>query len=1831
LSIEDMFKRIGAAAGIAFSLDGAKSFISKVVEMRSYFQDIESSMQVFLGNEEKAAKFMEDLKSAAYYNMFEFTDLANASKQLIAYKNDIDTVIPTIQKLSDIAVGTSANLDELVHLYNKAKSTGRVSTQDLYSWATKGVVLKDVLKDMGEEASNTSVTFEQLNKVLDSLTSDGGMFYQQQEKMMNNISAEIGQFEDNLALMLNEIGEKYQDQITGAIKLGSELIDNYQVIAGWIKDIVIVYGTYRAVLATCLAIDKAVVYWKGLQAEATMMNTLANTGETGSVTALTVAKLRLVTATKALTTAMLANPYVLVAAGVAALTFAVYKLATSETELEKAQEKLDDAYENNMAEMRAEQTEIDRLFGKLKKAKEGTEEYKKVKDQILGQYGKYLTGLNNEIATLKDVEGAYKAVTKAAREASLARGREAALKDVQDTYGSSYSNNMTNLQEALRSRLGSSKAGELIGRVQKELNDFGNITVQLENRIKNALRGTVDYGNSSRWLQNLRNNEKYLNDYTKLVDERFMLDEEEEKHEEEKKVRNKQAIEEEKKNLQAELDNLSKEEAIGQKGAKLKEKIRNLDKELKAYNATDKSGAQTSKDAASRRQKLFEQDMAAEESQSRQKRELHDALRDLEIASEQDNAKRELLQMQKDHEDKLEAIREQADQWKKEAYKAAEERWNATNKDKTKTFADTSEGKAGWQAQSLTSDQEQIIQARVNAENAIYNRGVKERLEVEKQHMLDYLKEYGSISQKKQAIAAEYDKKIAETQDKWLKKSLEQEKKKALNALEQSQLEKSDEYLRFFSALYSMTADEAKNIGEQIRKNLDEALQKGTISAQEYYETIEKIDEQLEKASANQGAFMAFMQGGLSGLSDYYQQTGRDTFRQGSNMIERANSQLAELKERNASGEMNAAQQKAASEARQMGEQMQQAGAAMQETGDSMQTTIMYIDMIINGIDAIVQGFQKISDDLKEINGEEWGLQGKDEARFGAFSRASSSAASGWNSLKNGDFQGAVAGVIGSWTEWFKSDWEGTNANWEKLENRLQRMNNALSSIDSRLQKQIDMSMGSQAQAAGERYIADRQAQIAATQETAEAWLRSHSMNWNHSNWWYIERGKEDTWANINGKRTTWGEVLPELYSGLGLENGGMAGLAHLNSEQLKWVQDNYRELWIKLPDELRQYLESIIEYSEDIEETAEGIKKANIGLDLETLKSDYVDFLTDLDADNEEFSNNFAEYIRRALMSKLVADKYSERIQALIDHSNEIAERAKAEGRDIMADEYDEIERERRGIDEDIKKDKEYYSELYGWASQEATKYFQNLKSTFLDTLMNMEADAEEWANSILRVMTEDLISKLVLGDGFNEWMKDWRERYAEAVKNGDTEAITALRQELTEMREKLKEDARQVMDDVGYTAMLDAEKEKAEAEEIKSIFTDLHSSLLDLLMDSNRDIDDWTKELRKTIVRQLIERTILNEAFDKMLDEWGDRYMSIIKAYEEGGISANARDAALDSLLGDVNAYAEKAGNAANAFLERFGLVAVNGFSDLNGTLLSMLEDTEKSLAEKSRDIARTMMQQMVENILKSKYQQQIDELNQQWADALANGDTEQIEAIREAIMRLYDTIADDSAIKELLRGLKETETPFDNMRDSFRSALMDMEKDTKDFTKDISQMIAESFVDAFVMGDAFDDKLEIWKKRYKEITDDTGLSEEERMRQLKALSELIASERDLMKDEVSDILKWLGISDREDQKATANMAESATYDQFELYLGMATSHLMVAEQTKDITAQILSTLQSMSSITQPGTNYGEQIFMRLGTTNEYLLAVKLATEGIREEFGQKLDAMNSHLQKL
>lgn len=139
---------------------------------------------------------------------------------------------------------------------------------------------------------------------------------------------------------------------------------------------------------------------KTLNTTQTAANTAAQAANVTTTNLLATAKLRLTAVATRLKAVMLANPYTLAAAAIAALGYGIYKLITYQTDAEKAQEKLNNAISESEKVIGAERLQIDAMFARLKAAKEGTDEYRSAKEAIMSKYGEYLKGAGGMKRTL---------------------------------------------------------------------------------------------------------------------------------------------------------------------------------------------------------------------------------------------------------------------------------------------------------------------------------------------------------------------------------------------------------------------------------------------------------------------------------------------------------------------------------------------------------------------------------------------------------------------------------------------------------------------------------------------------------------------------------------------------------------------------------------------------------------------------------------------------------------------------------------------------------------------------------------------------------------------------------------------------------------------------------------------------------------------------------------------------------------------------------------------------------------------------------------------------------------------------------------------------------------------------------------------------------------------------------------------------------------------------------------------------------------------------------------------------------------------------------------
>lgn len=138
----------------------------------------------------------------------------------------------------------------------------------------------------------------------------------------------------------------------------------------------------------------------------------------------------------------------------------------------------------------------------------------------------------------------------------------------------------------------------------------------------------------------------------------------------------------------------------------------------------------------------------------------------------------------------------------------------------------------------------------------------------QKESIADILSEYQSLQDKLTKIDADRDRKIKTVQKSDMSAPDKAKYIQRINVeADYQKFTQSADYLKFFSGIYSLTMQQAQEIGDKIRLHLDQRLQAGKISAEDYYKEIERINQQLSKLRNVKSDALTFLTGGVKGLN----------------------------------------------------------------------------------------------------------------------------------------------------------------------------------------------------------------------------------------------------------------------------------------------------------------------------------------------------------------------------------------------------------------------------------------------------------------------------------------------------------------------------------------------------------------------------------------------------------------------------------------------------------------------------------------------------------------------------------------------------------------------------------------------------------------------------------------------------------------------------------------------------------------------------------------------------------------------------------------------------
>lgn len=253
-SIEQMFSRIKIAATGALAGFSAKAFIQQVATIRGEFQQLEASFTTLLGSAEKAQSMMNDLTKLAATTPFGLQDVSQGAKQLLAYGVAAEDVTSTMRKLGDISAGLSLNLNDLVWLYGTTLTQGRMFTQDLRQFQSRGIPMAEELaKIFGVTKEQVAglvtagkVGSKEVIEAIDNMTKAGSQFGGLMDMQSHTITGQISNIEDTIDMAFNDLGKQSEGIINDALSLTSTLVEHWQEVGAAILYAAETIGLYKA-------------------------------------------------------------------------------------------------------------------------------------------------------------------------------------------------------------------------------------------------------------------------------------------------------------------------------------------------------------------------------------------------------------------------------------------------------------------------------------------------------------------------------------------------------------------------------------------------------------------------------------------------------------------------------------------------------------------------------------------------------------------------------------------------------------------------------------------------------------------------------------------------------------------------------------------------------------------------------------------------------------------------------------------------------------------------------------------------------------------------------------------------------------------------------------------------------------------------------------------------------------------------------------------------------------------------------------------------------------------------------------------------------------------------------------------------------------------------------------------------------------------------------------------------------------------------------------------------------------------------------------------------
>jgi len=732
----------------------------------------------------------------------------------------------------------------------------------------------------------------------------------------------------------------------------------------------------------------------------------------------------------------------------------------------------------------------------------------------------------------------------------------------------------------------------------------------------------------------------------------------------------------------ADFSSLEVDEAVIETYVKAVNEIKEAERELKAYDSTSKQEDTDEKlikqqeDIRSKNEKILSLETKYAIERQRQQQDLDNQLEQSRIDSLQDGYEKEQAQRELNNKKEIQALERQKEdyirayiQGQKEIFDAQEE----LKAKQTKGYVRQTFDASTVNVKDITSAWDKIIK------NTQIGQGVDEWQKRENA-MNEYLIEYGTFSQKKAAIDKKYEDAINKETDLGTKNTLQKQWEEAISSLNMSKLKEEINWEMVFGDLSKITKEQLTKIKAQLQEFKDSDDFKDATPEQ--IQVIEGAINSINSAMVDKGGIFGGMTESLKELAN-----ATEELKKAEEELVRANNEGTEAEKEEAQRKVNKAQQRKQNaetdvtrSSKKTIDNLIMVGDAIAQLGSNAE---MSLSSFGNAAASVVDAFTEAGSKIGGIVG----------AIFSILEGIQKQGLAGFVGNIVGNVAGAVGGIFDTLTFGAFGLGGADYSRYNEMVEEYNKLNEIWDELIDKKREYIDMSYGVEADKVGQEAIDLVEKQIEAYRTLGKERLNSGASVGSHS------IGKR---MAKNTSSSDWQDIANALDMSVNaakefIGTGRMTGLFDLTVEQLEKLKSDAPTFWADMDDDVREYLDSIIEGEAKIEEIQNQVKEQLTQTTFDSVFDSFVDTLMDMDSSAKDFAEDFSEYMQRAILTNMVGEKFSKELQ---DWYDSFAEAGKdKEG--ITKGEMEELRKQYEEIVDAAVAERNKLAEIFGWTGE--------------------------------------------------------------------------------------------------------------------------------------------------------------------------------------------------------------------------------------------------------------------------------------------------------------------------------------------------------------------------------------------------------------------------------------------------------------------------------------------------------------------------------------------------